>query len=76
MASFLFHPSYPHATPIDIICNGGINPYVTPVSKTVIPVTAGSTVTAFWGSVYVNTFPRLAAKFLLLATLSSLPGTT
>ncbi|KDR82599.1 hypothetical protein GALMADRAFT_58015, partial [Galerina marginata CBS 339.88] len=32
----------------DIICNGGINPYVTPVSKTVIPVPAGAQVTAEW----------------------------
>ncbi|KAF9533056.1 glycoside hydrolase [Crepidotus variabilis] len=32
----------------DLICNGGINPYVTPVSKTVIPVPAGAQVTAEW----------------------------
>ncbi|KAI0688896.1 glycosyl hydrolase family 61-domain-containing protein [Earliella scabrosa] len=32
----------------DIICNGGINPYHQPISKTVIPVTAGAQVTAEW----------------------------
>ncbi|EAU86100.1 endoglucanase II [Coprinopsis cinerea okayama7 len=32
----------------DIICNGGINPYKTPISQTVIPVPAGATVTAEW----------------------------
>ncbi|KDR82597.1 hypothetical protein GALMADRAFT_237994 [Galerina marginata CBS 339.88] len=30
----------------DLICNGGINPYQQPVSKTVIPVPAGAQVTA------------------------------
>nr|ADX07320.1 putative endoglucanase II [Flammulina velutipes] len=30
----------------DVICNGGINPYHQPVSKTVIPVPAGAQVTA------------------------------
>ncbi|KAJ3508906.1 hypothetical protein NLJ89_g5499 [Agrocybe chaxingu] len=30
----------------DVICNGGINPYLQPVSKTVIPVPAGAQVTA------------------------------
>lgn len=32
----------------DVICNGGINPYQTPVSTVVIPVAAGSSVTAEW----------------------------
>ncbi|KAG6816041.1 hypothetical protein H0H87_009107 [Tephrocybe sp. NHM501043] len=32
----------------DIICNGGINPYHTPISTTVIPVPAGAQVTAEW----------------------------
>ncbi|PPQ66958.1 hypothetical protein CVT26_009989 [Gymnopilus dilepis] len=32
----------------DVICNGGINPYQQPVSKTVIPVPAGAQVTAEW----------------------------
>lgn len=32
----------------DLICNGGINPYVQPVSTTVIPVPAGAQVTAEW----------------------------
>ncbi|KAL0953424.1 hypothetical protein HGRIS_004660 [Hohenbuehelia grisea] len=32
----------------DIICNGGINPYRQPVSAAVIPVAAGSPVTAEW----------------------------
>ncbi|KAI9068892.1 lytic polysaccharide monooxygenase [Trametes sanguinea] len=32
----------------DIICNGGINPYHQPVSKAVINVPAGATVTAEW----------------------------
>ncbi|CAA7261477.1 unnamed protein product [Cyclocybe aegerita] len=30
----------------DVICNGGINPYLQPVSKTVIPVPAGAQITA------------------------------
>jgi cellulase len=32
----------------DIICNGGINPYHNPVSKTVITVPAGAQVTTEW----------------------------
>ncbi|KAF9533055.1 glycosyl hydrolase family 61-domain-containing protein [Crepidotus variabilis] len=32
----------------DVICNGGINPYLAPVSKTVIDVPAGAQVTAEW----------------------------
>jgi hypothetical protein len=32
----------------DVICNGGINPYHTPISTTVIPVPAGAQVTAEW----------------------------
>ncbi|KIY71206.1 lytic polysaccharide monooxygenase [Cylindrobasidium torrendii FP15055 ss-10] len=32
----------------DIICNGGINPYHTPISSTIIPVTAGAQVTSEW----------------------------
>ncbi|KAI0751843.1 glycoside hydrolase family 61 protein [Daedaleopsis nitida] len=32
----------------DIICNGGINPYHTPISTAVIDVPAGATVTAEW----------------------------
>ncbi|KAH9846115.1 glycosyl hydrolase family 61-domain-containing protein [Lenzites betulinus] len=32
----------------DLICNGGINPYHQPISKAVIPVPAGSPVTAEW----------------------------
>ncbi|KAF8914868.1 glycosyl hydrolase family 61-domain-containing protein [Mucidula mucida] len=32
----------------DVICNGGINPYHTPISTTVIPVAAGTQVTAEW----------------------------
>jgi len=32
----------------DIICNGGINPYHTPISQAVITVPAGATVTTEW----------------------------
>lgn len=32
----------------DIICNGGINPYRTPVSTSIINVPAGSKVTTEW----------------------------
>lgn len=32
----------------DLICNGGINPYHTPISTTVIPVPAGAQVIAEW----------------------------
>ncbi|KAG6907062.1 hypothetical protein DXG01_010708 [Tephrocybe rancida] len=32
----------------DIICNGGINPYHTPISKSIITVPAGATVTGEW----------------------------
>ncbi|KAI0769044.1 glycosyl hydrolase family 61-domain-containing protein [Trametes elegans] len=32
----------------DLICNGGINPYHQPISKTIINVPAGSPVTAEW----------------------------
>ncbi|TFK81455.1 carbohydrate-binding module family 1 protein [Polyporus arcularius HHB13444] len=32
----------------DVICNGGINPYHQPISTAVIPVPAGSQVTAEW----------------------------
>lgn len=32
----------------DLICNGGINPYQTPVSTAVISVPAGASVTAEW----------------------------
>lgn len=32
----------------DVICNGGINPYHQPISKTVITVPAGAQVTAEW----------------------------
>ncbi|KZV73798.1 carbohydrate-binding module family 1 protein [Peniophora sp. CONT] len=32
----------------DLICNGGINPYVQPVSSVIIPAKAGDTVTAEW----------------------------
>ncbi|KAG6916440.1 hypothetical protein DXG01_006768 [Tephrocybe rancida] len=32
----------------DLICNGGINPYHTPISTTVIPIPAGAQVTAEW----------------------------
>ncbi|KAF7984313.1 hypothetical protein HWV62_15295 [Athelia sp. TMB] len=32
----------------DLICNGGINPYVTPLSQTIITVPAGSQFTAEW----------------------------
>lgn len=32
----------------DLICNGGINPYKTPVSNVVIPVAAGAQVTTHW----------------------------
>ncbi|KAG6907198.1 hypothetical protein DXG01_009978 [Tephrocybe rancida] len=32
----------------DVICNGGINPYHTPISQAVITVPAGATVTAEW----------------------------
>ena len=32
----------------DLICNGGINPYLQPVSKAIIDVPAGGQVTAEW----------------------------
>ncbi|KAG8739966.1 hypothetical protein FRC12_016152, partial [Ceratobasidium sp. 428] len=32
----------------DIICNGGVNPLVTPFDKTVINVPAGATITHEW----------------------------
>lgn len=32
----------------DLICNGGINPYVTPLSTTIINVPAGGQFTAEW----------------------------
>lgn len=32
----------------DLICNGGINPFVTPLSQVIIKAAAGSTITAEW----------------------------
>ena len=32
----------------DLICNGGINPYHTPISTDIITVPAGATLTAEW----------------------------
>lgn len=35
-------------SPTDVICNGGINPYHTPISTEIITVPAGSSVTTEW----------------------------
>jgi hypothetical protein len=32
----------------DLICNGGINPYITPVSTVVLKASAGATIGAQW----------------------------
>ncbi|THH02238.1 hypothetical protein EW026_g634 [Hermanssonia centrifuga] len=39
----------------DLICNGGINPYLQPVSQAIIPVPAGATITAEWHHVLNQT---------------------
>ncbi|KAF9049502.1 hypothetical protein BDZ89DRAFT_1088925 [Hymenopellis radicata] len=41
----------------DVICNGGINPYHTPISTTVIPVAAGTQVTAEWHHTLAGLMP-------------------
>ncbi|PVF94635.1 hypothetical protein CPB86DRAFT_800316 [Serendipita vermifera] len=41
-------PSYNDVTSNDIICNGGINPLVTPLPTTIINIAAGASVTAEW----------------------------
>ena len=45
----------------DVICNGGINPYHTPISTTVIPVPAGAQVTAEWHHTLAGADPSDAA---------------
>ncbi|RPA94402.1 glycoside hydrolase family 61 protein [Choiromyces venosus 120613-1] len=46
----IFQELYPitDMTPNDIICNGGINPYRTPLPTDIITVPAGATVTTEW----------------------------
>lgn len=40
-----------------LICNGGINPYVTPLSTTIINVSAGGQFTAEWHHSIVGADP-------------------
>jgi len=67
----------------DVICNGGINPYVTPVSQTVIPVPAGAQVTAEWHHTLTSAGTGDAAdpidpshKGPILAYLAKVPDAT
>ncbi|KAK0201880.1 glycosyl hydrolase family 61-domain-containing protein [Desarmillaria ectypa] len=67
----------------DIICNGGINPYHQPISTTVIPVAAGSQVTAEWHHTLAGANPSDSAdpidashKGPVIAYLAKVPSAT
>ncbi|KAK0187966.1 glycosyl hydrolase family 61-domain-containing protein [Armillaria mellea] len=67
----------------DVICNGGINPYHQPMSTTIIPVPAGSQVTAEWHHTLAGADPSDPAdpidpshKGPILAYLAKVPSAT
>ncbi|KAK0464518.1 glycoside hydrolase family 61 protein I [Desarmillaria tabescens] len=67
----------------DIICNGGINPYHQPISTTIIPVPAGSQVTAEWHHTLAGADPSDPAdpidashKGPVIAYLAKVPSAT
>ncbi|KII90867.1 glycoside hydrolase family 61 protein [Plicaturopsis crispa FD-325 SS-3] len=67
----------------DLICNGGINPYVEPVSTVVIPVAAGETVTTEWHHTLAGADPSDSAdpidashKGPVLTYLAKVPDAT
>jgi len=67
----------------DLICNGGINPYQTPVSQTVINVTAGAQITAEWHHTLAGADPSDPAdpidpghKGPVIAYLAKVPSAT
>ncbi|KAF5315151.1 hypothetical protein D9619_007055 [Psilocybe cf. subviscida] len=67
----------------DVICNGGINPYHTPISTTVIPVAAGAQVTAEFHHTLSGADPSDAAdpidpshKGPVIAYLAKVPSAT
>ncbi|KAF4576625.1 hypothetical protein EYR36_004603 [Pleurotus pulmonarius] len=67
----------------DVICNGGINPFHQPISTTVIPVAAGSQVTAEWHHTLSGAAPGDAAdpidashKGPVMAYLAKVPSAT
>lgn len=67
----------------DVICNGGINPYHQPMSTTIIPVPAGSQVTAEWHHTLAGADPSDPAdpidashKGPILAYLAKVPNAT
>ncbi|KAG6873173.1 hypothetical protein C0995_002022 [Termitomyces sp. Mi166 len=47
-SSFLLNKYHLHIWSLDIICNGGINPYHQTISQAIITVPAGATLTTEW----------------------------
>ncbi|KAJ3751403.1 glycoside hydrolase family 61 protein [Lentinula detonsa] len=68
---------------VDIICNGGINPYHQPISQTIVPVPAGAQVTAEWHHTLAGADPTDPAdpidsshKGPVISYLAAIPNAT